>query len=269
MWEQGNWNWDTFLDLAERFSVRNQKWGVKGFYIDEATILSTGIGILSIENGILKNNMDDARIERATTLLNTLSTGEIRFPYHELTDFQADPSYFSRGEVLFWNDGPWIYQEQWQRRAKIEDWDDGDVRIVPFPKDPEAPEHYIRGKQDAMMLVKGSSNQEAFVAWTYCALLANQDPVMIAASRERSKALYNWTDELLDVLDRLRNPNFYPLVWDFKNGIGPVASDYKESPIEELSKSVIVFGDEYSVLREENRATIIHWIDVVNAGVSG
>jgi len=92
---------------------------------------------------------------------------------------------------------------------------------------------------------------------------------MIAASRERSKALYNWTDELLDVLDRLRNPNFYPLVWDFKNGIGPVASDYKESPIEELSKSVIVFGDEYSVLREENRATIIHWIDVVNAGVSG
>jgi multiple sugar transport system substrate-binding protein len=270
MWQKGEWDWDVLLDMVSKFSEPDEKWGIKGFYIDEAAVLSTGVGIISIENGLLKHNMDDNRIERATNLLLTLALNEFRFPYHERSDFNLVPTEFRNGNVLFWNDGPWVYQERWKDFAAADDWEDDEVRIVPFPMDPDAREHFIRGKQDAMMLVNGARNIDGFRAWTYSLLLAHQDEVMQEQTRERSKQMYNWTDHHLDVLERLRDPDLYSLVWDFKNGIGPIAScPTSPSPIENLTKRILVEDDPYPVNRDANRGVIIEWVDTINESVGG
>ncbi|MCL2755081.1 MAG: ABC transporter substrate-binding protein [Oscillospiraceae bacterium] len=267
LWEAGLWDWDTLLDMVSHFSVKDEKWGIKGFYIDEAAILSTGIGLLSIEDGLLKDNMYDNRIERAMDMLYTIARGDFRYPYHLLSDFQPRYTEFRSGDILFWNDGPWAYQEYFTKFRAADNWADDEFRIVPFPKDPNANEHFMRGKQDAMMLVKGSTNHEAFRAYTYSLLLAHQDEEMIEVTRGRLKDLYAWTDHHLDVLERLSDPSIYTLVWDFKNGIGiDLSCAVTGSAIQEITRPVIVEGEyTYAHLREEHRPRVVERIyDVMN-----
>jgi multiple sugar transport system substrate-binding protein len=267
VWRLGEWTWDVMTDMLEQFSVRDQKWGIMGFLIDEAAILSTGIGMISIEDGILRNNLDDRRIERAMGMLQTIAENDYRFPYHILSDYSLDHTEFRNGNVLFTQDGPWRYQETYTRQRASENWADDEIRIVPFPRDPEAHRHYLRGKQDAMMFVVGSTNRDGFLAWTYSALLAHQDNGMRLQSRERDIANHHWTEHQLNVLEELRSPEHFTLVWDFKNGIGPDLGREDGSPVEDLHKPVIVLGESFAAQREENRPPIEHRINEINEAI--
>ncbi|MCL2037079.1 MAG: ABC transporter substrate-binding protein [Oscillospiraceae bacterium] len=269
LWKKDEWDWDVFEDMVRQFSdPTNNKYGIMGFGIDEAAILTTGIGIITIEDSKLKNNMFDAKIERATDLLKRLSDGNYRYPYHTLSDFQLNPAAFRAGEVLFWQDGPWVYQERIKNWIEPDKWEDGgdEIGIVPFPRDPMADKYYQRGKQDAMMLVAGSKNKDGYIAWNHCAAIANNDTKMDAEGRDKLKKDYNWTEHQLTVLDEIRNME---LVWDFKNGIGPDVSDYRESPIEDLTKPLITHGEvTYAQQRSENQSKIETRIDMMNEKVS-
>ncbi|MCL1902913.1 MAG: extracellular solute-binding protein [Oscillospiraceae bacterium] len=266
LWEQNDWTWDTFRSMCQQFSKPDEKWGIIGYYIDEAAILSTGTGIISIEDGLLKSNMDDSRIERAMDFLHELATKEFRFPYHEKTNYQIQPTQFRSGEVLFWNDGPWRYQETLVKISEAEQWDDDEIGIVPFPRDPKASEFFHRGKQDALMLVAGSENKDGFRAWTQCSIIANFDPEMKKQGREKAKEDYKWTDAHLDTLEKIRDLS---PVWDFKNGIGADISDpVLDSPVENLSKPIIVLGESYTKMRSEYRGVIEARLAEMNASVS-
>jgi multiple sugar transport system substrate-binding protein len=268
LWRNGEWTWDAMLDMVSQFSVRDEKWGIFGFYIDEAAMLSTGVGMISIEDGILKSNMDDNRIERAMGRLRDFAVGDFRFPYHERTDFNMPLAEFRNGDILFWQDGPWRFQEHFTKFRADDNWADTELRIVPFPRDPEADRLYIRGKQDAMMLVRGSQNYEGFLAWTYSLLIAHQDPGMHAVGRMRDKENHNWTEHQLDILEELRDPTRSTLVWDFKNGIGlDIACGVTDSLVESLTKPVIVDGASFPEQREAVRGAITARIALMNARV--
>ncbi|MCL1788761.1 MAG: extracellular solute-binding protein [Oscillospiraceae bacterium] len=265
LWEQNNWTWDTFRSMCQEFSEPGKKWGIVGYYIDEAAILSTGTGLISIEDGLLKSNMDDSRIERAMEFLQELAKKEFRFPYHEISNFQIGPAQFRSGEVLFWNDGPWRYQETLAPISEREQWDDDEIGIVPFPRDPQSSEFFHRGKQDALMLVAGSKNRDGFKAWTQCSIVANFDEEMKKHGRDKAKQDYKWTDTHLDILEKIRT---LTPVWDFKNGIGADVSDpVLDSPVEKLSKPVIVLGESYTQMRGENKGIIEARLKEMNAKV--
>jgi multiple sugar transport system substrate-binding protein len=184
---------------------------------------------------------------------------------------RVDGARFGGGDVLFFNDGPWRYQETFTKFRERDNWADDEVRMVPFPRDPNADRTFIRGKQDALMLVQGATNIEGFRAWTYSSLMAHQDPEMRAATRERDKQNHHWTDHQLDILEELRTPtDALTLVWDFKNGIGPTLSDpILDTPIERLTKRILVEDDTYTQVREEERGAILAGIAVMNDRVSG
>jgi multiple sugar transport system substrate-binding protein len=266
LWQQNNWTWDTFRQMVQDFSVPETKWGIIGYYIDEAAILSTGVGLISIEDGKLKSNMDDSRIERAMDFLQSLATNDFRFPYHIRTEFQISPAPFRGGEVLFWNDGPWQFQETLTHISEAEQWADDEIGIVPFPRDPQASEFFHRGKQDALMLVAGSQNRDGFKAWTQSSIIANFDEVMMAHGREKARMDFGWTDRHLDILETIRG---LTPVWDFKNGIGAdVSEPTNASAVENLSKPVVVFGESYTQMRGENRGLIEARIREMNETVN-
>ena len=266
LWQQNDWTWDTFRQMLQDFSKPDEKWGVVGFYIDEAAILSTGTGIISIEDGKLKNNMSDGRVERAMSFLQDLAVKEFRYPYHTHSNFQVPPSLFRGGDVLFWNDGPWRFQENIAPMASADQWPEDEVGIVPFPRDPQASEFFHRGKQDALMLVAGSKNRDGFKAWTQCSIIANFDERMMALGREKASRDYKWTEKHLDILEKIRG---LKPVWDFKNGIGPDVSDPTiDSYVENLTKPVIVLGESYTQMRGENSSPILARIAEMNASVS-
>jgi multiple sugar transport system substrate-binding protein len=268
LWMDGKWNWDTFLDMCQRFTdVQNGKYALTGWYNDESAILTTGTGIVSIENGKLVNNLDDGRIERAMQFLHTLSSNDYRYPYHVLNNYQLSPRDFRSGNILFWNDGPWFYQETLKDFRDRDDWAADEIRIVPFPKDPLALNYYQRGKQDALMLVRGSQNRDGFKAWTMCALIANQDEQMIAFGREKMTADFGWTEHQITTLEKIRT-DLTP-VFDFKNGIGSdVSNAERASPVENLTKPVIIHGLTYTQQRETFRNVITRRINDINNNVS-
>ncbi|MCL1880630.1 MAG: extracellular solute-binding protein [Oscillospiraceae bacterium] len=265
MWQRGDWTWDALLDMVSDFSETNSRWGITGFYTDEAAILSTGTGILTIEDGLLRNNLDDPRVERAMDFVRNLATNDFRYPYHILNDFALPYRDFRDGNVLFFNDGPWKYQEQFSRFARTDNWADDELRMVPFPRDPQADNDYIRGKQDALMFVHGSTNRDGFLAWTYSMLLAHQDDEMSRQTRARDKENFGWTDHHLDTLEELRDPADFTLVWDFKNGIGiDVACAVSESYVQMLTRPVIIEGEPFPGQREAHRGPIEARIREIN-----
>jgi len=269
LWNRGEWDWNAFLDMCQQFTdPANNMYSIMGWFIDEAAILSTGIGILTIEDGLLQNNLDDRRLDRAMDFLHGLAINDHRFPYHEVNNFELNPAEFRNGNILFWNDGPWVYQQTLTRFRERDGWADDEVRIVPFPRDPHAAQFYHRGKHDSFMLVAGSRNHEGYKAWVTSALIAAQDGPMETQARDRMKEVYHWTEHQLEVLDRIQEESV--LVWDFKNGIGAdIACAVSDSPVENLTKPVIVEGESFTQVREENRGVIEPRIARINRSVTG
>jgi hypothetical protein len=218
--------------------------------------------VIGIKDSLLQSNLDHRNIERATTFLQTLALEDLRFPYHTLTAFRLSPRAWRSGEVLFWNDGPWEFQQVITQFAQADNWAEDEVGIVPFPRDPLADEYFQRGKQDALMLVAGSQNHDGFKAWTQAAVIAAQDDTMRFNADEKAKADHGWTDFHLQVLREIRE---LTIVFDFKNGIGEdVSSGTSESPVENLTKPVITLGDSYTQMRGAERVVIESRIEEIN-----
>ena len=112
LFKAGRWDWNTFLDMTERFSDPvNGKYAITGYYNEESLICTTGIGIITLENGLLQNNMFDPRIDRAMEFLTNIAKNNYRYPYHELSSYDLNPREFRSGNILFWNEGHWFYEE--------------------------------------------------------------------------------------------------------------------------------------------------------------
>ena len=72
LWKQGNWNWDTFLDCAQKTAdVAQNRLGVD-FYGSESFLMTSGLPIVSVGDGNITNNLEDPRIVEAWTLINKL-----------------------------------------------------------------------------------------------------------------------------------------------------------------------------------------------------
>jgi multiple sugar transport system substrate-binding protein len=283
LWQSGNWTWDIFEEMLEAFSdFENHKYGVMGFYLDDAIIGTTGTPIIGLENGLLSNNLDHGNIERATSFMQRLALNDLRYPYHTISSYLIDRQILRARTILFWNDGAWEYEETLQRqivsdnrhRMKIDKNGNeyfppevaheifNDVGIVPWPRDPNTNTHYQRGKHDTMMLVSGARNVNGFKAWTMCAVLTAQSPEAQAETREKLKSDRNYTDHHLNVLAEIRK---LPQTWDFKNGIGEDVSNRAwYSSIENLTKPVITMGESYNTHRENERGIIEARINEIN-----
>jgi multiple sugar transport system substrate-binding protein len=261
LWRQNRWTWNEFTNMVEQFSEPDEKWGIMGFLIDEAAILSTGTAMISLENGILRSNTDDRRIERAMNLLQNLALNDFRYPHHILNDYQLRHSEFRGGNVLFVQDGWWRFQEMYRRYAEDDGWSEDELRVVPFPQDPEADRFYTRGNHTALMWVTGSLNRDGFLAWTYSALAA-------ASSGQDPLAGQGWSARNLAILEELRDPTRVTLVWDFKNGIGQdISCVVSESPVERLTKPVIMYGYPFAHQRDSERLIISNRVAMINERV--
>ncbi|MCL1903835.1 MAG: ABC transporter substrate-binding protein [Oscillospiraceae bacterium] len=265
LWEKGKWTWDSFMQMCMCFSAPDKKWGIYGYCTGEAAIASTGAGIIVIEDGLLKSNMYDSRIERAMEFLRELAHNG----YH-IADFGNSPydnflDMFKKGDILFWNAGAFLYEETLVIAAENEKWAEDEICIVPFPRDPLTDDYYQRGNHNALMLVNGAKNTNGFKAWTQCAVVAAQDEEMRQRVRAGKMQKHGWTDEQLDVLERIKA---FTQVWDFNKGILPYTTTlekiYFATPTDDLITPVISCGESYAKMREELGYVIEEQISAFN-----
>ena len=265
LWIRNQWTWDEFEQMCEIFTdYASENYGVMGWYIDEAIIATTGTPLIGLKDGRLQNNLDHGNIERAMNFAQRISAYNRKQTLSGMFDSVDKTALRSRNN-LFWNDGPWVYEEVLQAQMQADGWDFDDIGIVPFPRDPHSHMYYTRGSHRSLMLVQGAKNIDGFKALTQCLVISAHDSKAQAQIREKKKLEHNWTDFQLDTLDKIME---MPVVFDFKNGIGTdIADATMASNVENLTKPVIMMGEHYTAMREAERAIIEMRINEINKSV--
>lgn len=277
LFENDNWTWDTFLEMARAFQKSgDDRYVTEGFNTEIELLVSTGTPIISIENGKLVNNMNSANVQRAMDLLKTLQSENLRWPIQE-NGWSLNPKLWAQGNILFYADGgTWTFEGDsgLKKFADRFSWNDDEICVVPYPRDPQADKYYHFMKQDALMWCKGSTNANGVAAWIDCCVTTSLDPEVTATSRKQAKDKYGWTDYNLDFIysqTTLDGTSKITPIFDFKNGIGNDIADAgkSESPVEALTKTVYLSGDKtYAQLNAEYFTQIDTRINEINEKIS-
>ena len=273
LYEKGEWTWSTFMEMARKFSdPENGKYVLDGYNPEDNFVCTTGTPLVSLEGGKLVSHMNDANIEKCLDMLRSFDNTQEQLRYPRDTENSWTPSYneWADGNTLFFEDGSWRYEETWRKFKKKNKWEDDEIHFVPFPQMDGADTYYQEMKQDAYMFVSGSKNADGYKAWIYANLLSSKDEEVKKAGRQQSIDEFDWNETLLDRLDKLKDPATFESVFEFKNGKGPDIADSTngENAVGHLTSDVIMGGNSFTTVREENKGVIEARIKELNATVS-
>lgn len=280
LYKAGNWNWDTFLEMCDKFSdPDNNKFCIDGWSVAEKIVSTTGVPFIGIENGKLKSNLYNADIERAmTTIIDTLYKENYRYPRHDLNGWSINLVNWVTGDTLFFADLSTALKDSFQSYITRYKWDEDEVFCVPHPKDPQNDKYYNTMKIDSFMLCDGAPNTAGFTAWTQCLLATQNDEETARISRDKLQNDYlGYSDELCDFLYELQFGDVLTPVFDFKSGIGQDVVDGNTvyNPVTCLTEipylnclDVDNNPATFTMLRAANEGTINSRIDEINASVS-
>ena len=216
LFEKGEWNWDTFENMLDGFVDNdNQKYGIDGWWFEEAFVQTTGVPAIALENGKLINNLAELSMERVQNWLYNLSVnGNVAIGSNSY-GWTEHPEYIGEGKLLFYPCGLWkLYStpENWKTVFGE------DIGFVPMPKDPQADEYYIPAGMDSYLFVNGGDNPEGVAKFLDCKryVICNQKLKDMYDSETRSD--YGWSDEMIEMKQKmdemaLENPKF-----DFSKG---------------------------------------------------
>ena len=276
LYEENNWTWDTFLEMARQFQASgDERYVIDGYNPENDFVASTGMPLVGNDGTQIVSNLYNPTIERVEEkMLTVLQKENLRYPRHELNGWGVNPKKWANGETLFYADGgTWVFQDTLTKYGKKFGWAEDEIKAICFPRDPSADDYYVNFKQNAMMWVKGSTNVNGVKAWLDCSVTTANDPDVKAAAYEKAKKDYGWTDYNLGFINSLiALDGSSPVkgVFDFKNGLGTVSdASACENPIQSLTNLDYLTGDQtYTQLREEHSAAINAAIEEINKAIA-
>ena len=255
--EKGEWNWNTFEKMLDAFVDNdNQKYGIDGWWFEEALVQTTGIPAISLENGKLVNNLADSSIERAENWLYKQSVnGNIAIGRKDY-GWTEHPEYIGEGKLLFYPCGLWRLYMTPDKWLPVFGEDMG---FVPMPKDPESDKYYIPAGMDSYLFVKNGGNPEGTAKYLDCKryVLLNQDLRNI--SDNQTKKDFGWSDEMIDMKNKmtdmaLENPGF-----DFSEGASADVGEIVDSGLKKAA-----YGTPWSETFESIYQPVQSLIDEIN-----
>ena len=219
LYQKGEWNWNTFMDMMKQFTSNGDgsetRYGIRGWF-GQAILQSTGDTVIKYDGKQFTNNIMSANIERAEHLQEEIS----KLGLYDPTWF----SYFPEdGSTLFYAMAPWSLGESNAKNP------DGDIFIVPFPKDPESDTYYLNMNYGAVMLVHGSKMGDAVATYIKCSRLAETEEQYKKAAKEKAlienknaqgKVTSVITEEQYDFMQTWYDPKNIKCVFDFGYGMG-------------------------------------------------
>ena len=257
LFEKGEWNWDTFENMLDEFVDNdNQKYGIDGWWFEEAFVQTTGVPAIALENGKLINNLAEPSMERVQNWLYNLSVNGNVAIGSSFYGWTEHPEYIGEGKLLFYPCGLWkLYStpENWKTVFGE------DIGFVPMPKDPQTDEYYIPAGMDSYLFVNGGDNPEGVAKFLDCKryVICNQKLKDMYDSETRSD--YGWSDEMSEMKQKmdemaLENPNF-----DFSKG---ASFDIEKKIDEGLRQSA--YGTPWSETFNSINSAVQTLIDEIN-----
>lgn len=219
LYQKGEWDWDAMVEMMSAFvsnpDAKSKRYGIAGDF-GKALLTSSGSTVVNYENGKFSNNIKDKNIASAEKLMKKIVDEKLyNTGWYEY--------YPNDNSTLFYAMGDWALGMTNAKNAKK------DIMVVPFPKNPDAEEHYISCDYDARMLVRWAENPEAVAAYIRCERLVAleekyKELEKAALSVEEKDAYDKWKpfvrteqyDAIQSYLDYAKaNPYF-----DFAYGMG-------------------------------------------------
>lgn len=207
----GKWDWDAMTKMTEKFVSKAEegetRYGIKG-QLGKAALQSVGYGIVSFENGVFTNNIEDNEIKKAEQLMQKM--------------YKDGSMYNSARTDYFPDDGSTLFfaaTEEAIAKSNAKNDDKADLMAVPFPKSPDADKNYITCNFDARMLVKGSANADAVALYLKCERLAVAHE-NYKSNLKKYAVASGITEEQYEALESFRNVSENVPVIDFGWGMG-------------------------------------------------
>lgn len=219
LYENGEWDWDAMMEMMNTF-VSNApdgttRFGINGWF-GQAIIQSTGHTVVTYEDGVFKNNINDPEIEKAELLMQDIATNNLYNP-EWIGNFPDDQS------TLFFAMGNWALGASNAKNP------DADLMIVPFPKSPDADENYLCCNFGAKMLIKNSDKGEAVATYIKCERLAATNEDYKETAKQKALVIEKnaagtvrsfVTEEQYDALQSFLDTDNTTPVFDFGYGMG-------------------------------------------------
>ena len=265
------WTWDKMMEMSMDFTdAEDGRYAFNAWHTEEALFSSTGTYLVEFdtETGKYVSNIDDPRIERASTWLYDVMKNELCFPMWTngwTLNFGAEGGGMKEGKTLFAMDPWYVFDEC--RSAEEYDAVFGDIRagelmIVPVPRDPNGDgEYYIDSKIKGYNLINGAPNPEAVALLAACDRFKTIDPTVTSFDRRQLKDKKGWTEEMLDMWDTMYEiANSHNTLIIFGEGLGDRVAPIVDAIINYTRNSDSTFTQR----KEQNSEKLEYYLDELN-----
>ena len=192
MFYDGTWTWDALKKFNELITVPGAtEPSVFGALINPSKMVSmlasTGTDIVTLKNGKLETNLDNANVLRFYEYCQSLSKIATKTNTYDNMDTQL-----ANGKIGFIAGHPYMFGTGALTKMKKAN----EAQYVPFPKDSKADKYYSHAGFEFHFIPKGSKNAKAAAAWYYFEryLEYNPNPNIKAKEKEVFKSDMGWTD---------------------------------------------------------------------------
>ncbi len=224
LYEKNEWTWSKFLEMCENYSdSANSKFGVDGYGVPDSLLATTGEGYVSFKDSRYVTNFRDEKLINAMDFLLQFHPSKKKlYYYNEEENYQSPDRYaWEQGNTLFWSDYSDYILQRLNYYKERKNFDDDEVRFVPFPRPDDEQHKYQTAGINSFMLVKGSKNIEGYKALIYSCALAENDEENKKENREQIKQQYGCSDEFLDRMDKVKGDLLTGAVTDYSYTLDP------------------------------------------------
>ena len=229
LFEKGKWDWDAFEDMLSEFvDTSDEHYGIDSWYFESGLSASTGVPYIGLENGKLVNNLRNEAIEDYQNWMY----GLWQYDYIALGvgdyGWTSRDYYIGEGKLLFYPCGLWALgneKSQWSKTFGE------DVFFVPVPKYDKADEYYIPTSVNAYCFVKGGHNPEGVGKFLDCFRFSKISDGAQEISDEQFVKDYEWTDEMIEMKNKMNEMALENPVFDYYNGISSDVTDILDSSV--------------------------------------
>ena len=264
LYEQGEWNWDTFKSMLLDFvDEDSDQWGLDGFWAEKALFLSAGTPSVSTNGTDIVCNINDATVEKAMNYQYDLFTNGLVFP-REQFNWAEQPQMMGEGRQLFYIVGSYSVE------ADPETWttaiDPENLGIVPVPS-PADSDPWQGAKLNGFALCKGSANPQGAALFAECNVLGSADERAIAISDRKALDDYQWSQEILDHNKEINElARKYPVI-DLAAGCSADIASLTTDGGDQIGLRAALHGVDWASNREAIADTIIMLVEEVNQAV--
>lgn len=214
LYDRGEWDWNSFKATMTEFMNKNSEaeGGVYGILSSEIFI-TTGVPLISIDDGKVTNNLNNANIDRAADFLMELR----KEGFTKNLGIESDP--LATSKMAFLGVGGWKLADFCKNNS------DQTFGFVPYPRDPLADKYYYNTTTFSYMVPSGSPNPEGSAAFINIIRKCQVDPELQAVVNQSVMNDMQYSQEQFDFMKLFENIDNYDMVLEGYGGFGNELSD--------------------------------------------